>query len=114
MLLLLALGLHKLRLHLLHPDLLLLLLVQVGHWLEAAAAGPCGHGAEGTWHGRLGLNGGWIDIDSVRFGLICIRCRILLCPQIDQVDELGAFDPGIVGVLVFWNISLRFCWFFLR
>ena len=49
--LLLALILHKLRLHLLHPDLLLLLLVQVSHRLEAAATGRRGHGAKGTGHG---------------------------------------------------------------
>ena len=69
LLLLLALILHELRLHLLQSDLLLLLFVQVGHWLEATStntshASTVSHGPESARHGRFGPTSGWIDIDS--------------------------------------------------
>ena len=115
---LLALTLHQLRLHLLQPDLLLLLFIQVGHWLKAAtASGTCTtHSPESSRHGRLGPTSGWVDIDTATFILICcFRCWVFFRTQIYQVNELGTLDPGIVSVLVLRHVSLRsFSRFLLR
>ena len=121
LLLLLALILHELRLHLLQSDLLLLLFVQVGHWLEATSANTSDtssvspHSPKSARHGRFCPTSGWIDIDGATDVLSGFSYRLLLRPQIDQVDELSALDPGIVRVLVLWNVSLRcFSWFILN
>ena len=120
LLLLLALILHELCLHLLQSDLLLLLFVQVGHWLEATSANTSdistvSHSPKSARHGRFGPTSGWIDIDSSTVVLRGFSYRFLLRPQIDKVDKLSALDPGIVRVLVLWDVSLRcFSWFILN
>ena len=103
--------------HLLQSNLLLLLFVQVSHWLETTSANTShtstvSHSPKSARHGRFGPTSGWIDIDSASVVLSGFSCRFLLRPQIDQVDELSALDPGIVRVFVLWNVSLRcFSWF---
>ena len=83
----LHLHLLELRLHLLQAQLLLLLLVQVRHGLEGA---------------RLRLVG--LDDEGRLLGLRRARA---LHAEADQVDELGALDPGVVCILVLRHVPRR-------
>ena len=82
-------------LHLLKPQLLLLLLVEVGHGLEGRSG--CGHELTLRVHVRL-------DVDS--FSLRLIVGVIILHAESDQVNELSALHPSIICVFVFRYITL--------
>lgn len=94
----------ELGLHLLETQLLLLLLAQVSHWLEAYLADTrlllLHHLLRHDWGRRF-------DINGTPFSL---RSFSLFRAEADQVNELGTLDPGIVGILILGDIL---CWLLL-
>ena len=84
---------------------MLLLLVQVCHRLErsnARCSAWCTHCRLKGAHRRRSSHR--FDIDGFSFGLGSLLF-VVFRAQVDKIDELGSFDPGVIRIFVLGHVS---------